>query len=80
MQYRRFGKADLVVSEICFGPMKWSDVKQGQGALDRAIDLSVNVIHSSYEYQTIHELGNYLAKHPKRRDLHHIIKIFFPRL
>ncbi len=55
MHYRRFGNTDLEVSEICFGPMRFSakspgeDIvsQEGQRALEHAIDRGVNFIHSS---------------------------------
>ncbi len=75
MNYREIGKTGLQVSEICFGPMRCSSVQDGEKALDHAIDSGINVVHSSYEYQTIEQLGSYIAKHPKRHDLHHIIKV-----
>jgi aryl-alcohol dehydrogenase-like predicted oxidoreductase len=86
MNYRRFGKTDLVVSEICFGPMRFSaktpstDVasQTGQKALARALERGVNFIHSSYEYGTRWAIGEVLKDHPKRHELHHIIKVPVP--
>ncbi|WP_431801458.1 aldo/keto reductase [Halobacillus andaensis] len=78
MKNRRLGNTDLFVSELCFGPMKWTDVQEGKAALDHALDLGVNVVHSSYEYQTIDQLGAHLMDHPKRQDIHHIIKVSSP--
>lgn len=86
MQYRKFGNTDLEVSEICFGPMRFSakepsedDVSQsGQSALEYAIERGVNFIHSSYEYNTRWAMSRVLKKHPKRHDLHHIIKVPVP--
>jgi aryl-alcohol dehydrogenase-like predicted oxidoreductase len=83
MQYRKFGNTDLEVSEICFGPMRFSakapgddDASQmGQRALEHAIERGVNFIHSSYEYKTRWAMGRVLKNHPRRHDLHHIIKI-----
>ena len=86
MNYRRFGDTDLEVSEICFGPMRFaakepgSDPRSsaGQGALERALERGVNFIHSSYEYGTRWSLGSVLKEHPKRHELHHIIKVPVP--
>jgi aryl-alcohol dehydrogenase-like predicted oxidoreductase len=83
MQYRKFGNTDLEVSEICFGPMRFSAKEpsdddasqQGQSALEHAIDRGVNFIHSSYEYKTRWSMSRVLKNHPKRHDLHHIIKV-----
>lgn len=86
MKYRNFGQTDLEVSVICFGPMRFaakepgSDDKSqaGQHALEHAIERGVNFIHSSYEYGTRWAMGNVLKDHPKRHDLHHIIKVPVP--
>jgi len=86
MHYRTFGNTDLTVSEICFGPMRFSakepgsDEKSaaGQRALEHAIARGVNFIHSSYEYGTRWAMGEVLKNHPKRHDLHHIIKVPVP--
>jgi aryl-alcohol dehydrogenase-like predicted oxidoreductase len=86
MQYRNFGNTDLNVSEICFGPMRFSakapsddDVsKEGQRALEHAIERGVNFIHSSYEYNTRWAMSRVLKNHPKRHELHHIIKVPVP--
>lgn len=86
MNYRKFGDTDLQVSEICFGPMRFSakepgsDEKSqaGKRALERALDRGVNFIHSSYEYGTRWAVGEVLKNHPKRHDLYHIIKVPVP--
>lgn len=86
MNYRTYGATDLRVSEICFGPMRFSakepgadDKSQaGKRALEHAIERGVNFIHSSYEYGTRWAMGEVLANHPKRHDLHHIIKVPVP--
>ncbi len=86
MHYRKFGNTDLEVSEICFGPMRFSakepgaDEKSraGQRALERALERGVNFIHSSYEYGTRWAVGQVLKDHPKRHELHHIIKVPVP--
>ena len=86
MRYRKFGNTDLNVSEICFGPMRFSakepseDVisQTGQRALEHAIERGINLIHSSYEYKTRWAMSRVLKNHPKRHDLHHIIKVPVP--
>lgn len=86
MNYRKFGNTDLEVSEICFGPMRFSakepgsdeTSKTGQQALQRALERGLNFIHSSYEYGTRWAVGQVLKDHPKRHDLHHIIKVPVP--
>lgn len=86
MQYRKFGNTDLEVSEICFGPMRFSGKvpsedlisKTGQRAMEHAIERGINFIHSSYEYNTRWAMSRVLKNHPKRHDLHHIIKVPVP--
>ena len=86
MRYRKFGNTDLEVSEICFGPMRFSAKTpdndavslEGQRALEYAIERGVNFIHSSYEYNTRWAMSRVLKQHPKRHDLHHIIKVPVP--
>ena len=86
MKYRKFGVTDLEVSEICFGPMRFSSkdpgddekTRAGKRALERVIERGVNFIHSSYEYGTRWAMGEVLKDHPKRKELHHIIKVPVP--
>ncbi|MCC6458495.1 MAG: aldo/keto reductase [Caldilineaceae bacterium] len=86
MNYRQFGNTDLTVSEICFGPMRFSakepgkdkQSQEGQRALEYAIERGVNFIHSSYEYGVRWAMSETLKDHPKRHDLHHIIKVTVP--
>ena len=86
MEYRKFSNTDLEVSEICFGPMRFSakapseDLisKTGQSAMEHAIERGINFIHSSYEYNTRWAMSRVLKNHPKRHDLHHIIKVPVP--
>jgi aryl-alcohol dehydrogenase-like predicted oxidoreductase len=47
----------------------------GRSALEHAIDRGVNFIHSSFEYKTRWSMSRVLKNHPKRHDLHHIIKV-----
>ena len=86
MQARRFGDTDLEVSPICFGPMRFAnrdgsddDVsRNGRRALDRALERGVNFLHSSYEYGTRWSMSPVLAGHPRRHDIHHVIKVPVP--
>ncbi len=86
MKYRNYGKTDLRVSEICFGTMRYAPKARGSNeqieaakrALEEAVDLGINFIHSSYEYGTRWLTGEVLGQHPKRHNLHHIIKVNVP--
>ncbi len=86
MKYRRLGGTDLDVSVICFGPWRAAakvpgddeKSKAGERALRRALDLGVNFLHSSYEYGTRWMMSRVLHDHPKRADLHHVIKVPVP--
>ena len=86
MNYRRLSGADYQISELCFGTMRYADTSgtedeksaSGARALEVAIDRGVNFIHSSYEYRTRWLTGKVLKRHPKRRELHHIIKVNTP--
>ena len=86
MQLRRFGTTDLEVSPICFGPMRFAaksgsddePSREGRRALERALERGVNFVHSSYEYGTRWSLSKVLANHPRRHDIHHIIKVPVP--
>ena len=86
MKYRSFEQTDLKVSTICFGPMRFAakspgfDEKSeaGRRALERALERGLNFVHSSYEYGTRWAIGEVLKHHPKRPDLHHIIKVPVP--
>ena len=49
-----------------------------QRALLRALERGVNFIHSSYEYGTRWAVGEVLKNHPKRKELHHVIKVPVP--
>ena len=86
MNYRTFADADLELSEICFGPMRFSakepadddTSRAGQRALRRALERGVNFVHSSYEYGTRWAVGQVLKDTPRRHDVHHIIKVPIP--
>ena len=86
MNYRRFSGTELNVSNICYGAMRFTAKEQlndegsrrGKQALERALERGVNFIHSSYEYGTRWALSDVLESHPKRHELHHIIKVPTP--
>jgi hypothetical protein len=85
MQYRRFGSSDLEVSVVTFGAMRFvtgkaadADEQTGTRALAAALDGGVTTIHSSYEYGTRWALTDVLRDHPKRHELHHVIKVTVP--
>lgn len=86
MDYRRLGGTDLDVSVLCFGPMR-SAAKDGSDdavsqsgarALEAALAAGVNFLHSSYEYKTRWMMTDVLRDHPKRKDIHHVIKLPVP--
>ena len=52
--------------------------KAGELALRKALDAGVNFIHSSYEYGTRWMMARVLADHPRRSELHHVIKVPVP--
>lgn len=86
MDYRRIGGTDLDVSVLCFGPMRSAakdqsdnDVSRaGARALEAALASGVNFLHSSYEYGTRWMMTDVLRNHPKRADIHHVIKLPVP--
>lgn len=86
MTPRRYGRTDLHVSPICFGPMRFSerapgdDPKSdaGERALTRALERGVDFLHSSYEYGTRWAMERVLKTHPKRAEIKHIIKVPVP--
>lgn len=86
MKYRVFGNTGLEVSEICYGTMRYAskagerDERSSEAtrALEEAVDAGINFYHSSYEYGTRWLTGEVLGSHPKRHDIHHIIKVNCP--
>jgi aryl-alcohol dehydrogenase-like predicted oxidoreductase len=80
MKYREFGP--LRVSEIIFGAMRYlrgpegqaADLKAAEAALNEALDLGVNVVHSSYEYGSQETTGRFLQNRRNRQDLLHMVK------
>ncbi|MGF1627638.1 MAG: aldo/keto reductase [Alphaproteobacteria bacterium] len=84
MQYRAFADTDIMLSELTFGTMRYvsglyeGDETEGKRALEEALASGVNAIHSSYEYGTRWATGDVLKAHPKRHEIHHIIKAPVP--
>lgn len=86
MELRQYGRTDLYLSPICFGPMRFSertpgdDAKSqaGERALQRALERGVNFLHSSYEYGTRWAMERVLRTHPQRDEIKHIIKVPVP--
>ena len=93
MRYRNFGSSDLVLSEWCFGAMRFAGPNDGgatsptvpepqdeigRQALEAALDGGVNAIHSSDDYGTRWLLTEALQHHPKRSEIHHVIKVTTP--
>lgn len=86
MDRRRLAGTDLDVSTLCFGPMRAANKsgvadntsKEGARALHAALDADVNFVHSSYEYGVRWMMNEALKDHPKRNDIHHIIKLPVP--
>ena len=86
MHYRHYGNTGLKVSEICYGTMRYASktgerderAESATRALEAAVDAGINFYHSSYEYGTRWLTGEVLGKHPKRHELHHIIKVNCP--
>lgn len=86
MDYREFGTTGIRVSEICYGTWRFASPdgtkneqsEAGERALSAALDRGVNFIHSSHEYGTRWLTGSVLRDHPKRTEVHHIIKVNEP--
>lgn len=84
MKYRRFGNTDIELSEVTFGTMRYvkglyeGNETEGKRALEEALAGGINAVHSSYEYKTRWATGAVLEAHPKRHDIHHIIKVPVP--
>lgn len=86
MQRRRFGTTSLELPEFCFGTMRFADrtpgddarTHAGQRALEEALDLGIDFVHSSYEHGTRWSTGEVLARHPRRDRVRHAIKVNVP--
>lgn len=85
MRFRTLPRSAIDLSEICFGTMRFAPpdapeevAEAGRRALSAAIEAGVNVLHSSEQYGTFDALSAFLASHPKRGELHHIVKVHAP--
>lgn len=86
MDKRRLAGTDLDVTTLCFGPMRSATKngemdersQEGKRALHAALDAGVNFVHSSYEYGVRWMMHEALRDHPKRKDIHHVIKLPVP--
>lgn len=86
MDKRRLAGTDLDVSVVCFGPMRAARKEPGADprseagaqALRAALDCGINFVHSSYEYGVRWMMTQVLQDHPKRHDIHHVIKVPVP--
>lgn len=86
MNYRTFGSTGIELSEICFGTWRYASPtgtadeqsESGARALRRGLEAGINCIHSSHEYGTRWLTGDVLKDHPRRNELHHIIKVNEP--
>lgn len=82
MEYRTLNGTDLELSVITFGTIWFAaapnrpgiDTEEGKRALNLALDMGVNCIHTSYEYQTRQVVAEVLKDRPGAKDLKHIIK------
>lgn len=70
------------MSVIAYGSFRLGgspgQVAEGRRALQAAIDGGINTIHSSSQYGSFDRLAESLATHPRRGDLHHIVKVVTP--
>ncbi len=86
MERRPFGTTGMELPEICFGTMRYAaktpgddaPSRAGQRALEEALDLGIDFVHSSYEYGTRWMTGKVLAGHPHRDRVRHAIKVNVP--
>ncbi|MEX2423993.1 MAG: aldo/keto reductase [Acidimicrobiia bacterium] len=83
MQFRRLPRTDIDMSVVAYGPFRFAagaghGPAEGVRALHAAIDGGVNAIHSSARYGSYPLLVEALARHPKRRELNHIVKVVSP--
>lgn len=88
MDYRTIIGTDIKVSTLCFGPTRTAAAepgddprtREGVKAFNLALDAGINFIHSSYEYRlgSMTMMGEVLKGHPKRLDVHHVVKVPAP--
>ena len=86
MERRPFGNTGMELPEICFGTMRFAaktpgddeQSRAGRRALEEALDVGIDFVHSSYEYGTRWATGQVLAHHPRRDRVRHVIKVNVP--
>src|SRR3954463_13458498 len=88
MDYRRLAGTDIDLSVLCFGPTRTAAAAPGDDprtrdgikAFSAVLDSGINCIHSSYEYRlgSMAMMSSILKDHPKRHDIHHIVKVPTP--
>lgn len=82
MEYVRFGKTGLLVSEVCLGTMTFgneADETMAQAIMGRALDLGINFFDSAHNYnkgETERIVGRWLGSH--RHEIILTSKVFFP--
>jgi len=83
MEYRKLNGTDLEISAITYGSMTFAatantpdrDTDEGLRALELALDMGVNCVHSSHEYGTRYAIGEVLRKRKDAHKIHHVIKV-----
>jgi aryl-alcohol dehydrogenase-like predicted oxidoreductase len=88
MDYRRLAGTDIDLSVLCFGPTRTAApepgddprTREGTRAFFAVLESGINCIHSSYEYRlgSMSMMSSVLKDHPKRHDIHHIVKVPAP--
>jgi aryl-alcohol dehydrogenase-like predicted oxidoreductase len=79
MEYRQLANTDLKLSVITFGTIWFArpgeDPTEGKKAMNLALDMGVNCIHTSYEYKTRDVVHDVLKGRKDAKQLKHIIKV-----
>lgn len=81
---RTLPRTGLEVSELCLGTLRFlaaddEDVHVEQRrAFDAALDAGIDVIHTSDQYPAFDALSEFLLRHPRRAELHHVVKVHEP--
>ena len=86
MEYRTLTGTDLRLSVVTFGTIWFAaapgrehiDTTEGKKALNLALDMGVNTVHTSYEYRTRGVVGEVLRARKDRSKLRYIIKVPSP--
>lgn len=88
MEYRTLPGTEIKLSTLCFGPTRTAGpepgddprTREGIKAFNLALDAGINCVHSSHEYRlgSMAMMSSVLKSHPKRHDIHHIVKVPVP--